>query len=202
MALSTWKRGSSVIPRTTYSLPSDVRKDLWDRLHAILGSKWLDLFNGADMELAKQEWELALGDFKPVELGRGLDAVAHRKFVPTLGEFACLCRPALDPEWAFREAEVCLRQRDAGQVGDWSHPAVWRAASVLSLEVRQSDYSKVKTRWSYTLRAELAKGWGEWPPQPPLKLSRGEKITADSEVARRERKRIAEILGRLQDGGK
>lgn len=152
------------------------------------------------MDLAKEEWALALADFKPVEIARGLDETAKRKFTPTLGEFANLCRPCLDPEWAFREAEHCMRQRDAGYVGDWSHPAVWRTASTLALEVRQSEYGKVKTRWSFLLKAELAKGWGEAVPQPPLRVSHdAAPVGGTSDVALRERRRIAKLLGRTTE---
>ncbi len=172
--------------------------DLWGRVHAILGAKFLDLFNGADMALAREEWSHALADMKPIELARGLDELATRKFPPTLGEFACLCRPILDPEWAFHHAFNCLMERDQGRIGNWTHPALWRAASTLSMEVRSADYAKVRVRWKLQLEKELAAGWGDGEiPPPPLAIGVSDKpVSGNSEVALRERRRIAELLGK------
>lgn len=183
------------------SLPTRFLDELFSRLHAILGVKFADMFNGADTEKVREEWGAALVDFKPVELDRGIADISTRRFVPTLGEFKNMCRPCLDPEWAYREAEKCLRQRDVGHVGEWTHPAVWRAASALSMEVRKGDYAACRTRWAYVLKDELAKGWGEYPPEPPLRISSDVKGSATSEVAMRERRKIAELLGRVKREG-
>lgn len=179
------------------SLPSRVTDELFDRIHAILGDKFFDFYKGADPQVFRDEWSAALADFKPVELERGLVQMTRQKFVPTLGEFSQWCRPALDPEWAFHEAHACLMQRDQGKRGDWSHPAVWRAACALSLEVRQQDYAKVRTRWKLTLEREFAAGWGEPIPEPPLKLGHTpDEGTSTSEIAMRERAKIREMLGK------
>jgi hypothetical protein len=182
------------------SLPTRVLDDLFSRMHAILGAKWLDVFNGADLDIAREEWARALAGFMPVELSHGLDALAQRRFPPTLGEFACLCRPCLDHEWAFHHAHSCLMQRDKGETGDWSHPAEWRAASTLSLEVRRGDYASVRARWKVELEKQLKAGWGDMPPAPPLRIKDDNQGTATSEVAIRERTKIAKMLGRLKEG--
>jgi hypothetical protein len=173
------------------SLPSTVFDDLIKRIAAVFGSKFQDFYAGADAKVFRDEWSAALADFKPIELERGLAQMESQKFVPTLGEFAQWCRPCLDPEWAFREAEHALAQRDRGQVGDWSHPAVWRAASALGMEVRSGDYAKVRVRWAYELKYELAQGWGEQPPPPPLRVTNQTKTRPPNEE---ERAKIAKLL--------
>lgn len=167
--------------------------DLLARIEAILGDKFMAFYAGADPQVFRDEWSAALADFKPVELERGLVQMSRQKFVPTLGEFSQWCRPALDPEYAFHEAFRCMQQRDRGLRGDWSHPAVWRAASTMALEVRQQDYAKVRTRWRVELDREFAAGWSDIP-EPPLKLTNDPTKTRPPTDA--ERAKIRELLGK------
>lgn len=162
----TQKPGSSV----DAPAPRRVVARVFERLTAQLGAKVADLYAGADQRAVQDEWGAGLAGFHMQEIARGVAACRERVFAPTLGEFLRLCRPALDPEYAWLEAGDCLRQRDAGLVGDWSHPAVWRAASAMSHEVRGGDWRAHRTRWAYTLRRELEKGWGEIPPPPPARI--------------------------------
>src|SRR5690606_29526160 len=118
------------------------------------------------------------------EIARGIAACRERTFAPTLGEFLKMCRPALDPEWAFYEAGDGLRQRDAGTIGDWSHPAVWRAACALSHEVRSGDFRAHRTRWTYTLKREFAAGWGEGVKPPAMRIEHTAKVRGPTEKER------------------
>lgn len=165
-ALSTSTQPSS----PTEPLPQRWVARIFDRLTAQLGAKVADLYAGVPAGNVQSEWAGALSGFHPSEIDRGLRACQTRPFAPTLGEFTRLCRPALDAEFAYLEAGHCLRQRDAGQVGDWTHPAVYRAACEMSLEVRRGDYREVRKRWEWTLARELAAGWSEIP-EPPLKIA-------------------------------
>jgi hypothetical protein len=158
-ALSTWKLGSSVEP----AIPQKWVARIFERLQAQLGTKVADLYAGVPSETVQEEWGRALADFHPAEIDRGLKACAMRVFAPTLGEFCMLCRPALDPEVAFIEAGHCIRQRDQGISGDWSHPAVYRAATQMGHEVRAGNFREVRKRWEWILRAEFSQGWSEIP---------------------------------------
>lgn len=182
------------------SLPSREIDDLFARIEGILGEKFMAFYAGADPEVFRNEWMAALADFKPIELNRGLVAMGRQKFVPTLGEFVLWCRPALDPEYAFHEAHACLMQRDRGLRGDWSHPAVWRAACAMSLEVRQQDYAKVRTRWKIALEREFAGGWGEPIPEPPLQLANERNKPGDgkSAIALAEREKQRRLLAEIK----
>lgn len=162
-ALSTLKPTSLA---EAQPIPRKLIAEVFDRLKAQLGGKMADLYAGADLRLVQDEWAAGLAGYHPTELERGVASCRERAFAPTLGEFLRLCRPAVDPEYAWLEAADCLRQRDAGESGDWSHPAVWRAASQMAPEVRSGNWRSHRTRWTYTLRKEFAQGWGEAPPKP------------------------------------
>lgn len=144
---------------------------VFERLGGQLGAKVADLYANQNPEAVQEEWAAGMAGLHPEEIARGIAACRERVFAPTLGEFLNLCRPGLNPEWAWHEAADCLRQRDAGQRGDWSHPAIWRTACTMSPEVRGGDYQRNRTRWIYTLRREFAAGWGDGVPPPAMRVT-------------------------------
>lgn len=153
---------------------------VFDRLKGQFGAKLADMWapvlsappardeRGNILEvpnIVEREWMEGLAGFQRHELQRGCDACSDgRIFPPTLGEFKLLCRPCLDPEYAWHEARECLKQRDAGQVGDWTHPAVFFAAVGMSAEVRSDDWRRHKVKWTRNLHGSLSKGWRQIPP--------------------------------------
>lgn len=143
---------------------------VFERLTAQLGAKVADMWVGVNERTVQEEWGAGLAGFHETEIQRGIAACRERAFAPTLGEFLRLCRPALDPEWAFYEAADGLRQRDEGQIGAWSHPAVWRAACSMGMEVRSGDWKAHRTRWTYALKRELAAGWGGGVKPPAMRI--------------------------------
>jgi hypothetical protein len=191
-ALSTWQQGGSPDP-----VPQKWVARIFERLTAQLGAKVSDLYAGVPAENVQAEWANALAGFHPSEIDRGLRACATRPFAPTLGEFTRLCRPSLDPEVAFIEAAHCLMQRDLGEIGGWSHPAIYRAASKMNLEVRAGIYREVRKRWEVTLMREFEEGWSEIP----VPLTR---ITAQPAPARppsaKEREKLAQMRELLTAG--
>lgn len=151
--------------------------------------------NAGSMPLLVNEWGQGLADMRPQEIARGLAACRTRKFAPSLGEFAQLCRPSLDPEVAFMEAEVGLRARERGEQGTWSHPAIWRAGRAMRSLVLEGNYGACRKRWEFTLAAEMDAGWGEDVPPVPKRLAFNpsqEQKPIPAEI----RRRIAGILGK------
>lgn len=140
---------------------------VFSRLACQLGARLADLWAGTDPWLVRAEWAQALADMQPEEIERGLRSCQSRPFAPTLGEFCRLCRPCLDPEMAWVEAVLGMECRQRGQVGSWSHPAVFRAATRLRYEVRSRSYNECRKRWTWVLTEELTRGWGE-PVEAPL----------------------------------
>lgn len=115
----------------------------------------------ADLPTAIEEWALGLYGFRQHEIERGLAECSSRRFAPTLGEFKHFCRPALDPQFAWLEAADGLKARDRGELGEWTHPAVYRAAMVMSFDLRRGSFQQLRVQWERILKKEFEKGWGD-----------------------------------------
>lgn len=117
------------------------------------------------------------------EIKRGLNATRMRKFAPNLPEFLHLCRPALDPEVAWHEAEQGMRLHAQQQPFEWSHPAVFWAARDFAFELRTSNFAACRKRWEPL----LAKTWAlrTWPsiPDPTAKRLPPQSVVANPERA-------------------
>ncbi|WP_418131419.1 hypothetical protein [Variovorax sp. 278MFTsu5.1] len=167
-ALSTLKPESSAAE----ALPARAVGKLFASLNGQLGGKLADLYQGVPVQDMQSEWAIGLAGFRGREIERGLAACRARPFAPNLGEFARLCRPCLDSDAAWIEAEHCLSQRRQGLIGDWSHPAVWRAACVMSREISAGEATSWnRKRWAAVLARELDKGWGDEVPEVPRQLA-------------------------------
>jgi hypothetical protein len=191
-ALSMSKRGSLALN----ALPPRRVVEVFDHLKAMLGPKADDVYAGLDVQFVMDEWAKGLAGFRGREIERGLAACRTRTSPPNLGEFAKLCRPCLDSDAAWIEAEHCLQQRDRGLVGDWTHPAVWRAACSMSREIRAGEATAWnRKRWAAVLGRELEKGWGDEVPQPPLALPNEVKTRPPTTE---EKAKIAALLQRVR----
>jgi len=140
--------------------------ELFERLAAILGSGMANVYASADPQRVREEWAQALAGFTADEVKRGLAACRTRKFAPALGEFLHLCRPALDPEVAWIEAERGMAAQGSGQRFEWSHPAVYWAARELQHELRSATFAQCRKRWDWQLAREWEKGAWADPPDP------------------------------------
>lgn len=170
---------------------------IFDSLKGQLGEVKLGaLWGNTPKHLIDQEWAAALAGFRKHEIQRGIDACATRPFAPTLGEFVRLCRPALDPEYAFWEARDGLLERDKdGEdgkplMGRWTHPGVFYAAREMSADVRAGDWLKSRTRWTRLLRIEMERGWRDIPA-PAMRVNYA---TEPRPPTSDERRRIARII--------
>lgn len=166
-ALSTWNPAALT---EQPSVPETWIEAIFTRLSAQLGTKVADLWGGVPPETVKAEWAEALASFDPREISRGLKACQTRAFAPTLGEFLRLCRPALDPEIAWLEAQDGMRARGQGHLGEWSHPAVYRAASGFEHELRSGSFAQHRKVWTWRLEREMRKGWLLDVPRPMVAL--------------------------------
>lgn len=106
------------------------------------------------------------------QMARGLDSYqeAHKGWPPSVEEFVDACQPPVDPVAAYHEAVAGLEARGRGEVGAWSHPAVYWAASKLSRDLMSMPSAQVRERWTATLKAQLARGEWEAIPGPRLQL--------------------------------
>lgn len=164
---------------TSEGLPAKVTTALFNRLSEYLGGRMADLFQGVPREDVERSWSAALAGFTREELTRGVAACSERIVAPTVGEFKRLCRPSLDPEFAWYEAQDGLQARGRGEHGVWTHPAVWRAATQMSHELRTSTYNASRVRWQRTLSREFERGWGDdVPPLPAARIEHSPTLKA------------------------
>lgn len=124
-------------------------------------------------KIAYKNWESAMVgqlEFNKIrisELQSGLMRVPqlHPRFCPTPGEFILACRPAMDYEKAFYEAQRGTAARDAGRDVEYSSPAVFWAAADMSYEMRTTlNYAVVQAKWIACLDARLRQT--DLPPVP------------------------------------
>ena len=151
------------------SIPVAWVEDLFSRLVAILGGAMSNVYAGADPERVKKEWAEALAGYSAEEVKRGIAGTRTRKFAPNLPEFLNLCRPALDSETAWIEAEEGMRLHLRGIPFNWSHPAVYWAAREMQYDLRTGNHQQHRRRWDRVMAQEWAKGAWACPPDPTQK---------------------------------
>lgn len=169
---------------------------IFNVLGAQLGTKVADLWASSNPETVRREWAEALASFEPAEIKRGLTATRTRAFAPTLGEFLRLCRPALDPEIAWLEAQEGMKARELGHKGEWTHPGVYRAARDMAWEIKNGDFKAHRKRWEWRLERELQRGFLMGVPAPAMRLadnpSPGRRPTPE------ERERLTQLRNSIQ----
>lgn len=118
---------------------------------------------GTSISSAECTWADTLDDMgiTPLEAKIALDCINRGetksfRYLPTLPEFAQLCRPNIDYQLAFEEAVEQTRLRIDGRDG-WSHPAIfWAAVEIGPWDLNRSNWNQIKTRWTEILRNKLA----------------------------------------------
>jgi hypothetical protein len=143
---------------------------LLDKMLLDYGKKFTDQWGGIDPDKLIAHWSRELAGYLPAELRRGYEALAGRDWPPSLPEFKRMCRPAVDGLVAYYEAVEGVRARERGEMGTWSHPAIFWASVKLAFDLKSLSYSSIKDRWEVALATEMDKGqWAEIP-QPSLAL--------------------------------
>lgn len=74
--------------------PESVVDRLFQKLHAMYGRSWADLWAGAPMDAVKAEWVAALGGFELETIRLALESLKTegKQYPPNLPEFVHLCR--------------------------------------------------------------------------------------------------------------
>lgn len=184
-ALTSLSTSNRTLSADETPIPESWVKEIFARLSAQLGAKVADLWEGVSPSAVTTEWAGALAGYSRAEIRRGLKVCQTRAFAPTLGEFVRLCRPALDPEVAWTEAQAATQQRAQGETGEWSHPAVYRAARDFEHEIRTGTYRQHRKAWEWRLEREFRNGWQE-EVQKPLQVIAHEPTTRIATAAERE----------------
>jgi len=163
------------------------------QLHSY-GKRYTDMWGAVEGENLIAHWAHGLRGYTPREIKRGMAALEHKEWPPTLPEFKKMCRPPLDMTEAYHEAIAGLEARARGEMGEWSHPAVYWAAALLSKDLMMQPYAQMRDRWASALKAQMERS--EWAdiPQPNRALP------APGE-ARLSREGAAKMLRELQASG-
>jgi hypothetical protein len=151
---------------------------------ACYGKRFTDQWCMVEQRDIVEVWAEELEGLSHAELKAGKEALAACAWPPTLPEFKRLCKPPVDPMKAYYEAVAGVQSRVNGEMGEWSHPAIYWAAMPLAVELREQTYSQVKARWEAALSAQLAKGAWDEIRKPQLHLAAPGKSTTGTEKAR------------------
>ena len=169
---------------------------LYNRLDGAYPHKWRSNF--ADQQAIDNWAESWVECFEeegitPADVKIGLRECRKRfAWPPSCAEFVQACRPALDPIKAYYEAVAGIQARAQGEMGEWSHPAIYWASVPLGVELREQTFSQVKARWETSLEQQLAKGTWEAIPKPYMKLAAPGKSATSTAKAREAIKQAAD----------
>lgn len=129
------------------------------------GKKFADQWAAADMDELIAHWARELAGYTGPEIKRGLAGLDSREWPPTLPEFKKMCRPPVNDMAAYYEALAGLEARGKGEIGEWSHPAIFWAASMLRVDLMSQTHAQIKDRWTALLKSQMERGdWAEIPP--------------------------------------
>lgn len=176
------------------ALPKKWMESIFDRMLSKWGKQFVDKWAVIEPDKLLLDWARALGGLSELEIRRGVSKLNDFNWPPSQPEFIKVCRPDVNPLNAYYEALEGSRSRERGEVGTWSHPAIfWASVRVTAFELANTSYSQMKTRWEAALELELSKT--EWPPieAPKLALPGPPKATISKEKAAELMKQIKQI---------
>lgn len=152
------------LPNEVHPKLRELVTQLLDSMFLDFGSKFTQKWGGVEPEKLVIHWCNELKGFTANEIKRGVEAQKDLPEPPDLRQFKKLCRPPVDSMKAYYEAIAGLQAREKGEVGVWSHPAIYFAAMPLSFDLMNQTFSAMKDRWEKAFSAELEKGqWAEIP---------------------------------------
>lgn len=160
---------------------------LYNRLDGAYPHKWRSNFPTTDaIDNWKTSWAEAFEEegIKPADIRNGLKACRTKyDWPPSCAEFIKACRPAVDPMVAYYEAVSGVQARAKGEMGKWSHPAIFWAAMPMAFDLGQQSFSQIKMRWERALAEQMDRG--EWAliPAPMIALPEPGKAVLSREQA-------------------
>ncbi|MGZ8317568.1 MAG: hypothetical protein ACXWVD_00565 [Telluria sp.] len=173
------------------ALPRAWIERLFEKMLLEYGAKFTNQWGGTDPQLLKRHWAQRLYGLTGEQLATGMEALATRDWPPTLPEFVKLCCPPIDPLRAYHEALAGLAAREHGQLGHWSHPAIFHAAVRIGKSTLQnSEWRHIRERWEQVLADVLAEGSWLEVKKPDLQIG----LAAATE-------KVADALAQLRNLG-
>lgn len=181
---------------STSAIPASWAARLVERMQALYGAKFAQQWAGIEPVRLTEIWAEELAGMTGEELARGLASCRSRPWPPTLPEFVLLCRPSMDPVTAHTEAVLGMQERKRGNLGEWSHPAVyWAAVKIGAHDLLNQGYAAIRGRWERELRDSFALGQWDAVPAPAVALpAPGQDVTSNAEGQKRIRELSAQAL--------
>lgn len=170
---------------TSRPLPRSLVERISQHMLYAYGKRFTDLWGATNPDAWLEHWGAQLAGYTVDEIKRGLAALGERDWPPTLPEFKRMCRPPLDPQAAFYEAVEGVQARERGEVGTWSHPAIyWAAVKVGAFDLKNQPYAQIGKRWETALEAIFRAGGYPPIPEPAFALPAPGKtvLTRESEA--------------------
>lgn len=189
--------GSSISTnRDKPAIPIVWVKKLFDEMTMLFGNLFAQQWENVDPEKMQIFWSEKMYGLTNDEIRRGVNAMRKLAWPPTLPQFLELCRPSIDETVAYYEAVHGMERRRAGEMGEWSHPAIFWAAAKMTHDLLNQPYSSIRSRWEKELSLQLEKNI--WPEIPAVckALSAPGRTETSREKAKRELEKLnaSEIL--------
>lgn len=144
---------------------------LFAKMSLYYGNKFADMWRDSSMQAIKGLWAQELRKLSREDFTRGANALMTQEWPPTLPQFIKLCKPSVDAVAAYYQAVNGVIAREHGNVGEWSHPAIfWASVKVGAFDLKHQTYSNIKGRWEAALSEEMAKGAWSDIPEPMIAL--------------------------------
>lgn len=147
---------------------------LYNRLDGAYPHKWRSNFaNQQAIDNWMESWVEAFEEegITPEMVRSGLKVIRRRcDWPPSCAEFVKACKPSVDAVVAYYEAVAGIQARANGEMGLWSHPAIFWAAMPMAFDLGQQTYSQMKGRWERALAEQLERTTWEQIPTPLLAL--------------------------------
>jgi hypothetical protein len=145
-------------------LPRTWIEKIFHKMLLDYGKKFVDQWGNIDLEDLLAHWANELSGYSGKEIQGGLTRMAQNDWPPSLPEFKKMCRPPINVLAAYHEAVHGLLKRKYGHPCEWSHPAIYWAATPMAFELESQTFAQVRHRWEMALTKELAHE--QWPPIP------------------------------------
>jgi hypothetical protein len=154
-------------PSTGHSI--DPVEDLFNKMQALYGAKFLEQWKDINLDALRQHWGSALDKMTPQQVQRGMASLELLDLPPTLPQFIKLCKPELDPQAAYLEAVVGIAAREQGDIGQWSDPAIyWATTAIGAFDLKTRPYAQIRRRWESALEEARAHPHSEPIPAPEV----------------------------------
>ncbi len=199
-------------------IPTSWIDALFIKMANFYGSKFKLMWGDSDINHVKAVWTQELSKLSRDEIAKGANSLVNQEYCPTLPQFIKLCRTDIDSVAAYYEALNGVIAREKGEMGEWSHPAIfWASVKIGSFDLKNQTYSNIKARWERALDEEINKGqWSDIPkaqialPAPATQATKdiADKYLAETQIIKKQEsktdhKRWAKvILQREKDGDK